>query len=125
MSGGTADPRCEPVTWRRTVVGVVPSGVRSAVLVGTWLALTALFLVGGVVLVGTAMTAAGRVPGPIAGPLAVVGTAGIAGLSPTLARVTLAAAVDRFRRAADRADDALLAGRGSGSRDPCRTTCCP
>lgn len=110
MSAATADAGCVPVAWRRSVAEALPPGVRPAVVVGGWLALTVLFLVGGAALVGTAVTAAGRVPAGLAGPVAVVGTVGVAGLSPTLARVIVAGTVARLRTTVDLIEVAVADG---------------
>lgn len=85
--------------------GVIPErvrrGARSAVAIGALAALTALFVFGGVVAVAAVASTLGRWGDLPAALVALVGTVSAHAVAPTLARVAVGAAVERFDRRAD------------------------
>lgn len=116
-------------TRARTVVECVPTNVRSTIVVGAWLALTLLFTFGGVVLFANVSTALGHSQTLASTLLPVVGVLGAYGVSPTLARVVVAATVGRFEATVERDVDPKPDGRqpspsATDERICCRTPCC-
>ena len=117
------------VTRAQTTAERSPIGVRSAVLVGAWLALTLLFMFGGVVLLGAVSTALGRAPTIVAALIPTVGIFGVYGVSPTLARVVVVAAVERLEANVGADIDPEPDGWRSSSSETdervcCQTPCC-
>ena len=115
----------------RTIPESLPTGVRPAILIGAWLALTILFLFASVVLVSTVGAALGQSLPLVATLLALVGILGASGVAPTLAQVTVIAAVERLEAAFDRdADETPDSGPFSlyemEERDDCQPAhgCC-
>ena len=115
----------------RTIPESLPTGVRPTILIGAWLALTVLFLFASVVLVSTVVAALGQSLPVVATLIALVGIIGASGVAPTLAQVTVIAAVERFEAAFDRdADEVPDSGPFSLSemeeRDDCQPShgCC-
>lgn len=117
-------------TWVRTVVGVVPSRVGTAVLVGAWLALTILFTLVGSALVLTGVTALGQPLGLVPFLGAFVGIFTAPAISLTLSRVVVAAAVERYeavvRDVDPEPDSERFGSRETTERDDCQTplACC-
>lgn len=107
----------------------LPSGTLRILSVGAWLALTVLFTFGGVVLVGTVVTALGRGRGVLSAVIAIVGGAGAYGVSPTLARLVISSALERVGGASGREHGAAPTGRRFRASETseqvrCRTRCC-
>jgi uncharacterized RDD family membrane protein YckC len=115
--------------WLRAIAAFIPSGVGTALSVGAWLALTALFtLVGNAVILGV-VTAMGQSLGLALVLLTVVAVFGIPAVSLSLARVVVAAAIQRVEAAIVASGDTVPAGDGlesceSNERVACQTACC-
>lgn len=106
----------------------VPTGVRSIAVVGTWLALTNLFLFASIVLLGTAISTVESLP-VVSSLLALIGVLGACGVSPTLAWVVVSKAVERFEATLQRVSDCesdVPSPCDTGGRAYCRTSreCC-
>lgn len=112
----------------RRIPDRMPGGVRPAILVGAWLALTGLFVFGSVVLVGTVVAALGETLPVVATLVALVGVLGASGAAPVVSQAVVAAAADRFDAAFDRdATDDLFTRcemKGQANCRPSRGRCC-
>ena len=94
----------------RAAVESLPSAAFTAVLLGAWLALTVLFTVVGVSLVGTVATALGNPQGVGTFLVTLAGAVGACAVAPILARTVVAEAVERVVRYAETDGDLALAG---------------
>lgn len=114
----------------------VPSGLRSAILLGAWVALASLIASGGAVLVAALVTA-GRSRSIVVTTTAVLGVFGSLAVSPTLARAVVVAAVGPFEADPARDVDAEPEryvdaeperwqpdARPANASADCRTPCC-
>lgn len=122
--------RRTPASWRRTAAGS-RTGAFSAVLAGAWLALTVLFTVVGVSLVGTAAATLGQPQGVLTFLVTLAGALGACAVAPTLAQGVVVASLERVAAAFDRDDDRKptrsLLGRDEMQRqERCQTpaSCC-
>lgn len=80
----------------RTIADSLPFRVGSAILIGAWVALAALFTFVGIVLVGTVVTVLGQSLGPVTVLITVFGVFGTPPVSLVLAQRVITTAVERF-----------------------------
>lgn len=108
----------------RLLAGLFPYGVLSVLVVGGWLALSFLLLVGAVVGVITVYTALGRSQGPIAAWTTLLGLVVAVAAAPTLARVAVVAVLRRVEAVLDRVCAARQEGWRTGSCQPGKRVDC-
>lgn len=110
----------------RTVTGSFRRGVRLALLAGTWLALTLLFIVGGLHLVVTGTAAMGQSPALILALF--VGVLGVYSLAPTLAKAVLVIALEQADALFDRTATVWARWQPNASKatdsNHCSECCC-
>ena len=117
-------------TWARVVARSVPFRVGTAIVVGAWLALTALLTVVGNGVLLTVVTSVGHSPGPALVLVTVFGVFATPAASLVLAQRIVAATVQRIETAAVvRRDDSTSGGERLVScetteRGRCRTSHC-
>lgn len=108
----------------RLLAGLFPYGVLSVLVVGGWLALSFLVLVGAVVGVITVYTALGRSQGPIAAWTTLLGLVVAVAAAPTLARVAVVAVLRRVEALLDRIRAARQDSWRAGSCRPAERVDC-
>jgi hypothetical protein len=115
--------------WTRTVSESIPVRLGTAVLLGAWVSLAALFAVVGNALLLTVVTTTGQSLGPTLAVSAVVGVFAVPAASLVLARRVVASAVHRYEAAVVRTGDPTtdrghLATCDRDERGVCRTSGC-
>jgi hypothetical protein len=113
----------------RSVAEWLSFGARRATLMGAWLALTILFLLVGVSILGTGLSAMGYSEGPAYFLVSTFGVLVAVGVSETLARGIVVAGEERLDGALARDVDPLPDRSRDGlcrtnDRRSCRTGCC-